>query len=135
MEFYFFSDFSLQKFLSDNNVIGVAKGLVLYKLLDVLGIPLDLKENPCNRGTAPYIPRDGSGWNNGKQIKLKYYLKVMYVFIMCLSIYAFVCVCLFVCLMVFSATFNNISVISWQSVLLMEETRVPGENHRTVASH
>jgi len=24
--------------------------------------------------------------------------------------------------MVFSATFNNISVISWQSVLLMEET-------------
>ena len=24
--------------------------------------------------------------------------------------------------------FNNISVISWQSVLLMEETGVPGEN-------
>ena len=31
--------------------------------------------------------------------------------------------------MVFNTTFNNISVISWQSVLLMEETRVPGENH------
>ena len=29
---------------------------------------------------------------------------------------------------VFNTTFNNISVISWQSVLLMEETRVPGEN-------
>jgi hypothetical protein len=29
--------------------------------------------------------------------------------------------------MVFNATFNNISVISWQSVLLVEETRVPGE--------
>jgi len=28
--------------------------------------------------------------------------------------------------MVFNATFNNISVISWQSVLLVEETRVPG---------
>ena len=28
--------------------------------------------------------------------------------------------------MVFIATFNNISVISWQSVLLVEETRVPG---------
>jgi hypothetical protein len=27
------------------------------------------------------------------------------------------------------------SVMSWQSVLLMEETGVPGENHRTVASH
>jgi hypothetical protein len=31
--------------------------------------------------------------------------------------------------MVLNATFNNISVISWQSVLLMEETRGPGENH------
>ena len=30
--------------------------------------------------------------------------------------------------MVFNATFNNISVISWQSVLLVEETRVPVEN-------
>jgi hypothetical protein len=30
---------------------------------------------------------------------------------------------------VFNATFNNISVISWQSVLLVEETRVLGENH------
>ena len=29
----------------------------------------------------------------------------------------------------FSATFNNISVISWQSVLLLEETRVPGEGY------
>jgi len=37
--------------------------------------------------------------------------------------------------MVFNATFNNISVISWQSVLLVEETRVPKENHRPVASH
>jgi hypothetical protein len=36
--------------------------------------------------------------------------------------------------MVFNATFNNISVISWQSVLLVEETAVPGENHRPAAS-
>ena len=35
----------------------------------------------------------------------------------------------------FNATFNNISVISWRSVLLVEETVVPGENHRPVASH
>jgi hypothetical protein len=40
----------------------------------------------------------------------------------------------FVCLMVFNTTFNNISVISWRSVLLVEETRGPGENHRPVAS-
>jgi hypothetical protein len=35
----------------------------------------------------------------------------------------------------FNATFNNISVISWRSILLMEETRGPGENHQHVASH
>ena len=29
--------------------------------------------------------------------------------------------------MVFKATFNNISVISWRSVLLVEETGVPEE--------
>ena len=37
--------------------------------------------------------------------------------------------------MVFDATFNNILVISWRSVLLVEETGVPAENHRPVASH
>jgi len=30
--------------------------------------------------------------------------------------------------MAFYLTFNNISVISWRSVLLVEETGVPGEN-------
>ena len=34
-------------------------------------------------------------------------------------------------LMVFNATFNNISAISWQSVLLVEETGVPGEKSLT----
>jgi hypothetical protein len=37
--------------------------------------------------------------------------------------------------MVFNATLNNISVISWRSFLLAEETGVPGENHTPVASH
>ena len=36
---------------------------------------------------------------------------------------------------VFNITFNNISVISWQSVLLVEETRVPRINHQLVASN
>ena len=35
--------------------------------------------------------------------------------------------------MVLNTTFNNISVISWQSVLLVEEAGVPGENQRPVA--
>ena len=42
---------------------------------------------------------------------------------------------LFVCLMVLSATFNNISAISWRSVLLVEETGGPRENQRPAESH
>jgi len=37
--------------------------------------------------------------------------------------------------MVINTTFNNISVISWRSVLLVKETGVPRENHRPIASH
>ena len=37
--------------------------------------------------------------------------------------------------MLLNAIFNDISVISWRSVLLVEETGLPGENHRPVASH
>jgi hypothetical protein len=36
---------------------------------------------------------------------------------------------------VFNAIFNNISVISWRSVFLVEETGRSGENHRPVAKH
>jgi hypothetical protein len=35
--------------------------------------------------------------------------------------------------MVLDATFNNISVRSWWSVLLVEETGVPGENHKPLS--
>jgi len=43
--------------------------------------------------------------------------------------------------MMFNATYNNISVVlvlsvvSWRSVLLVEETRGAGENHRHAASN
>ena len=37
--------------------------------------------------------------------------------------------------MVCNTTLNNISAILWQSVLLVEERGVPGENHRRDASH
>jgi len=37
-------------------------------------------------------------------------------------------------IMVFNVTFNSISVIWWRSILLGEETGVPGENHRPVVS-
>ena len=36
---------------------------------------------------------------------------------------------------VFNVTFNNNSVMSWRSDLLVEETAEPGENHRFVAIH
>jgi hypothetical protein len=39
------------------------------------------------------------------------------------------------CLMVFNASSNNFSFISWRSVLLMEKIGVPRENHRPAASH
>jgi hypothetical protein len=37
--------------------------------------------------------------------------------------------------MLFIATFDNISVISLLSVLLVVATGIPGENHRPSASH
>jgi hypothetical protein len=42
---------------------------------------------------------------------------------------------MFVCSMVLNATFNNILAISWRSILLVEETVVPVENHRPVVRH
>ena len=37
--------------------------------------------------------------------------------------------------MVVNATFNNISALLWRSVLLVEETGVPAENHQPAVSH
>jgi hypothetical protein len=38
-------------------------------------------------------------------------------------------------IMMANGTFTNISVISWRSVLLVEETGEPGKNHQPVRSH
>ena len=63
------------------------------------------------------------------------WLTIMNVFVEKQNLIIPVYVYLFVCLTVFNVTFNNISVISWRSVLLMGENGGPGENHRPVASH
>ena len=42
---------------------------------------------------------------------------------------------LFVGLIAFNATFNNISSIPWRSILLVEETEWSGEIHRPVTSY
>jgi hypothetical protein len=34
-----------------------------------------------------------------------------------------------------NTTYNNSLALSWRSVLLMEETEAPGENHRPATSH
>jgi len=39
------------------------------------------------------------------------------------------------CFLVLNATISNISAISWQPDLVVEEARVPGENHRPWASN
>jgi len=37
--------------------------------------------------------------------------------------------------MLLNATFNNISVVLWRSALLVEGTRIIGENNRIAAGH
>ena len=41
----------------------------------------------------------------------------------------------FILFIVFNATFSNISAISWRLVLVVEEARVPRENHRLWSSN
>jgi hypothetical protein len=42
---------------------------------------------------------------------------------------------IWIMVMEFNATFKNISVISWGSLLLVEETGVPNVNNRPAATH
>ena len=111
-----------------------------------------ISEITCSR----YMHSSNAKWQNISILLQKSYLKCVFVFHSILHFTHLICshiplhhwykfyfpefivclfVCLFVCLMVLNATFNNISVISWRSVLLVEETGGPRENHRSVASH
>ena len=75
-----------------------------------------------------------------------------YLFCFVLHLYLLFCCCLFYYLYSMASSriqvfiiglwlglwcliFNNISVISWRSVFLVEETGIPGENHRPAPSH
>ena len=44
------------------------------------------------------------------------------------------CSCYRVWVMVFNATFSNISIISWRSALLVEESRVPSTCRKSMAN-
>ena len=52
-----------------------------------------------------------------KNLNLEYYLNILVWFV------------------VINAIFKNILVISWRSVLLVEETGIPRENHLTAVGH
>ena len=61
----------------------------------------------------------------------------MFISFILLQVIYFKCIKTFegIKVMLFKTTFNNISVISWQSVLLVKETGVPGKNHTPATSH
>ena len=80
---------------------------------------------------------------SNKIIKLNYLVVTMYIILYYRVItlklrntvpYQFI-IGLGVRVIVFNANFNNISVVSWQLVLLVEESGVPRQNHRPAASH
>jgi hypothetical protein len=69
---------------------------------------------------------------NGKMYSIQHYVLKFDVIYSSEIISQLVRLGLGVRVIVFNATFNNISAILWWSVLLVEKTGVPGENHRPV---
>ena len=62
----------------------------------------------------------------------------LYMYVNLIVLMWWMCICNNVDLidfLVFNATFSNISAISWRPVLVVEESVVPGENHRPWASN
>jgi len=96
-----------------------------------------LKRSMITRATSVFIDLDIaealSKINNGyRKLTKTYSFTVRLPSITVMEVFRFWFMAWF---MVFNATVNNISAISWRSVLLVEETGVPGENYRPVASN
>ena len=105
---------------SDINEVSLSCNTFLIFLLPCFFLQLNVIytrwETPLLKAKGDYI------------LKLRYWLN----YGLC------VFVCLFVCLMVFHAIFNNISVISQRSVLLVEDTEktaLPVTSHWQTLSH
>jgi hypothetical protein len=83
--------------------------------------------------TQSYVKKNDNKCNTEKNL-LEWPLEADSLLSVYTSIYVIQCqslnYILIVRIMVFNATFNNISVVLRQSVLLVEETRLPVENHR-----
>ena len=69
------------------------------------------------------------------QIKYKDVIMAKHLIVVVFCFLFFCFFVLFFYLMALNITFNNMSAISLRSVLLVEETGGPGQNHRPVASH
>jgi hypothetical protein len=65
-----------------------------------------------------------------KNLIINYYGIIVIMFLLILS-----CRINKVGVMVVNSSFSDISAMSWQSVLLVEETRIPGETHRPPVIH
>jgi hypothetical protein len=65
-----------------------------------------------------------------KNLIINYYGIIVIMFLLILS-----CRINKVGVMVVNSSFNDISAMSWRSVLLVEETRIPGETHRPPVIH
>ena len=103
--FFHFADFSLTNWGSTRDLdLTSLIDLYIHKFYDDADIGWYLQFPSCDRNDSPFGP-SANGWNNCKLLGLG--------------------------VIMFKATFNNISVISWQSVLLVEETR---ENNWPAAS-
>ena len=55
--------------------------------------------------------------------------------VICIHLIDYICFLYWAMVMIFNATFNNSSDISWWSVLLVEEIGEPRENYRPAAGH
>ena len=73
-------------------------------------------------------------WNT-TIFSVEYFVTILYACTIKLNLPIYLNIGGWVRVMVFKATFNNISFISWRFILLVEKTRVPEENHRPAASH
>jgi hypothetical protein len=62
------------------------------------------------------------------ELKLSFQIDRIHSVFLTTWVYRHSCIWVGVRVMVFNATFNHISAISWRSALLVEETAVPGEN-------
>ena len=98
--------------------------------IPVVIVTLEEDEGPDAASFSVLLPKLKSNIHLNKEVYKQIYIKKF-----CLSCNHYSCCTIKVWLMMFNATFNNISVISWQLVLLVKKTGVPRENHWLVASH